>query len=333
MSHPIIKDVAQASGTSIGTVSNVLNHPERVSTRTQEKVFLAIEKLGYIRNDAARQLRAGHSSTLGLALPTSTNPFFAEVTRGAETAADEMDLRLIFGSTGESGEREERYLDLFEQIRVRGVLFSSLFFDVERLRSIRQRGTPVVLVDHDDPAGILPAVTVDDDAGGYLAANHLMARGCQQLLFVGATTGGQQVALRFQGASRAAAEKPGARLVRTDVDEMTVSAGRQIGQRILDGTVGRGIEGIFAGNDLIALGMMQTFVMTLNQPLPDGVRLVGYDDIDFAQASILPLTSVRQPAFELGHASVNLLRQYLDRNSRPVTKLKFQLELVVRQTT
>lgn len=333
MSHPIIKDVAQASGTSIGTVSNVLNHPERVSTRTQEKVFRAIEKLGYIRNDAARQLRAGHSSTLGLALPASTNPFFAEVARGAETAADEMDLRLIIGTTGESGEREARYLDLFEQIRVRGVLFSSLFFDAQRLSSIRQRGTPVVLVDHEDPAGILPAVTVDDDAGGYLAASHLIARGCRKLLFVGAATGGQQVTLRYQGASRAAAENPGVHLARADVEVMTVNAGRKIGQHILDGTVGQGADGIFAGNDLIALGMMQTFVMELKQPLPDGVRLVGYDDIDFCQSSILPLTSVRQPAFELGQASVNLLGEYLERSSRPVKTLKFQPELVVRQTT
>ena len=235
MSHPIIKDVAAASGTSIGTVSNVLNHPERVSPPTQEKVFQAIERLGYIRNDAARQLRAGHSSTLGLALPASTNPFFAEVARGAETAADALDLRLIIGTTGESGEREARYLELFEQVRVRGVLLSSLAFQPQRLNSIRQRGTPVVLVDQEDTAGVIPAVTVDDDAGGYLATRHLIDRGSKHILFVGSRSGGQQVTLRFQGASRAVEEHPGVRSSRADVTEMTVDAGRDFGQQVLGG--------------------------------------------------------------------------------------------------
>ena len=79
--------------------------------------------------------------------------------------------------------------------------------------------------------------------------------------------------------------------------------------------------------------MMQTFILVLKQPLPDGVRLVGYDDIDFAQSSILPLTSVRPPAFEIGRASVNLLAEYLDDPSQLVKTLKFQPELVVRQTS
>ena len=123
------------------------------------------------------------------------------------------------------------------------------------------------------------------------------------------------------------------RLSRADVAEMTVDAGRDFGHEMLGEKAGMGVDGIFAGNDLIALGMMQTFILVLKQPLPDGVRLVGYDDIDFAQSSILPLTSVRQPAFELGRASVNLLAEYLDDPSQPVKTLKFQPELVVRQTS
>ncbi len=330
---PSIKDVARVSGTSIGTVSNVLNHPERVSPATQDRVNQAIARLGYVRNDAARQLRAGRSSTLGLALPASANPFFAEVARGAETAADELDLRLIVGTTGETGERESRYLELFEQFRVRGVLLAPVSFDPSRLEPLRRRGTPVVLVDQEDPTGHFPAVTVDDHAGGYLAATHLIERGCTRILFVGAKSWTQQVTLRFEGATKAVGEHPGVSLSRVDVDEMTVAAGRDIATRVVEGAVGEAVDGIFAGNDLIALGIIQTFVMSRHLSIPDQVRLVGYDDIDFAQSAIVPLSSIRQPAFELGRASVEMLVRYIDNPALPAETVRFQPELVIRSSS
>ena len=101
-----VKDVAVAAGVSVGTVSNVLNRPERVSAETASRVQQAIRDLGFVRNDAARQLRAGHSRSIGMVVPDIGNPFFADVARGAEARAAEAGLAVLFGSSDERADRD-----------------------------------------------------------------------------------------------------------------------------------------------------------------------------------------------------------------------------------
>ena len=171
MSTPSVHDVAKSAGVSVGTVSNVLNHPHKVSPTTVERVQKAIEKLGFVRNDAARQLRVGHSQTIGLVVLDVRNPFFTDIARGAEDKAAEGGLTVTLGNSDESTEREAKYLDLFEQQRVFGVLISP-FGDISaRLDSMRKRGIPAVLVDRESPNSTFSSVSVDDIVGGKLAAS------------------------------------------------------------------------------------------------------------------------------------------------------------------
>ena len=109
-----VRDVAHLAGVSVGTVSNVMNHPEKVSESAVERVHDAITKLGFIRNDAARQLRAGRSKTIGLVVLDVRNPFFTDIARGAEDQAAQAGLALTLGNSDESVDRETAYLDLFE---------------------------------------------------------------------------------------------------------------------------------------------------------------------------------------------------------------------------
>jgi len=333
MVDPNIKDVARASQASIGTVSNVLNHPERVAQATQDRVFEAIRTLGYVRNDVARQLRAGKSTTLGLALPATSNPFFAAVAHGAEEVAAERDLRVVLGSTGDTGGQESRYLDLFEQLRVRGVMLSPVSYEPSRLDGLRRRNIPVVLIDHVDPAMEFPAVTVDNRAGGYLAVNHLIERGARRIVFIGATGWTQQIVQRFAGAQEAAGHHPDVVLARIDLGEMTVSAGRALGHEMLANWETDSVDGIFAGNDLIALGILQAFVMSKTLRVPHDVRLVGFDDIDFAQSAIVSLSSIRQPAEEIGRAAVATLLTKFEHPETPAKVVKFEPELIVRDSS
>jgi len=142
-----VRDVAVAAGVSVGTVSNVLNRPDRVAGATVERVNAAIADLGFVRNDAARQLRAGRSRSIGLVVLDVSNPFFTDVARGAEQRAAEEGLSVLLGNSDESSSRERGYLDLFEEQRVHGVLISPIADDLPRLRRLRERGIPVVLVD------------------------------------------------------------------------------------------------------------------------------------------------------------------------------------------
>ncbi|MGZ4661753.1 MAG: LacI family DNA-binding transcriptional regulator, partial [Arthrobacter sp.] len=119
-----IKDVATHAGVAVGTVSNVLNYPDRVSDRTKERVLSAIDELGFVRNDAARQLRVGHSRTIGLIVLDVGNPFFTSVVRAAEDAAALQGSAVLLGDSGHNAGREANYIDLFQEQRVQGLLIS-----------------------------------------------------------------------------------------------------------------------------------------------------------------------------------------------------------------
>src|SRR5690606_13647739 len=129
------------------------------------------------RNDAARQLRAGSSRAIGMVLLDIGNPFFSDLARGAEEKAAETGHSIILGNSDEKAERESGYLDLFEEQRMHGVLISPIGDIEPRLERLRQRGTPAVLVDRGSGSGTFSSVSVDDVAGGSLAAEHLIGLG------------------------------------------------------------------------------------------------------------------------------------------------------------
>ena len=109
-----VRDVAAAASVSVGTVSNVLNRPDKVAPATVERVHAAIAELGFVRNDAARQLRAGRSRSIALVVLDVRNPFFTDVARGAEDRAAEDGMTILLGNSDENTDREGSYVDLFE---------------------------------------------------------------------------------------------------------------------------------------------------------------------------------------------------------------------------
>ncbi|MGW5162869.1 LacI family DNA-binding transcriptional regulator, partial [Nonomuraea wenchangensis] len=194
-----IKEVAQLARVSVGTVSNVLNRPEIVSPATRERVFDAIKKLGFVRNEVARHLRVGRSRTVGLVVLDVANPFFVDVAQGAESVAEDHDTMVVLcNSAGDPG-RERRHLDQLEQQRVMGILITPVEAENPWLEELAARGTPVVLVD--SPAtGLQCSVAVDDRLGGQIAGAHLVERGHRRVLFAGGPMSVKQVADRHAGA-------------------------------------------------------------------------------------------------------------------------------------
>ena len=328
-----IKDVANQAGVAVGTVSNVLNYPDRVSQRTKERVLHAIEELGFVRNDAARQLRAGHSRTIGLIVLDVGNPFFTAVVRAAEDAAALQGSAVLLGDSGHDASRESNYIDLFQEQRVQGLLISPVGDVTGRIDQLRERGVPTVLVDRLADENRYSSVSVDDDAGGYLAARHLLDVGRRRLAFVGGPTSIRQIADRLQGAERAVKEEPDATLEVLDSDGQTVLAGRSVGDMLVERGRGELPDGIFCANDLLALGVMQSLAMTHRLRIPADIALIGYDDIDFAVSAVVPLSSIRQPTEALGRTAIELLAEELESDNPKHRAVIFTPELVVRQST
>lgn len=328
-----IKDVARYAGVSVGTVSNVLNRPALVSAETVVRVRRAIDELGFVRNDAARQLRVGHSTTIGLVVLDIGNPFFAEIARGAEDAADSAGHSVILGNSDENANRESAYLDLFEEQRVRGVLISPIGDVTDRLSRLRRHGTRAVLVDRSGEGTGVSSVSVDDVAGGYLAVKHLLELGRRRIAYLGAQFEIRQVTDRLDGARRAVAEVPGASLEVVTASGLSVVDGRDAGEQLVQRPPRQRPDAMFTANDVLAVGVLQAFVMTGRVRVPDDIALVGYDDIDFASATVVPLTSVRQPSRLLGETALQIMLEELGDPTLAPRNVVFTPELIVRSST
>ncbi len=333
MRQASITDVAKKAGVSIGTVSNVLNHPTRVRPATVKKVQKAILELGFVRNDAARQLKAGNSTTVGLILPDASNPFFAEVSKGAEDSANEHDYSVIIGNSSENNDRESRYIQLFHEQRVGGVLISPVRGVAERVAELRQMGISSVVVDREADPTLCCSVSMDDVAGGRLAGRHLIDIGCKHIAFVGGGPEIQQTVDRLEGLRRELGEHPEVTLSVYETEEMNVLAGRSIGEKLGELETKERPDGVFAANDLIGVGVMQGLLFENNVKIPQEIAIIGYDDIDFARSTIVPMSSVRQPAHLLGSSAVELLLSELTDDEHVHRQITFQPELVVRASS
>ncbi len=327
-------DVARRAHVSLGTVSNVLNRPERVSKATRERVLAAIEELGFVRNEAARQLRAGRGRSIGLVVLDTSNPFFTDLAAGVESTAADAGLSVMLCNSGNNPEREEHYLSLLEEQRAFGILITPVAGKSSQIDNIRQRGTSVVFADRGSGRRQC-SVGVDDVVGGGLAVNHLLAGGHELIAFVGGPTSISQVRDRLAGARTAMtkAQKPGTLLTVIATVELTFAAGRRAGQQIAALPPRTRPTAAFCANDLVALGLLQE-LHRLKVAVPQEISVVGYDDIDFAAASIVPLTSVRQPRSEIGRAAATLLIDEVQNpDSHIHRQLVFKPELTVREST
>lgn len=330
-----IKDVAAHAGVSVGTVSNVLNRPHLVSGATRQRVEDAIADLGFIRNESARHLRAGRSRTLAYLMLDAANPFFTDVAQGIEDVASPQELMLFLCTSNQDPRREAAYLDSLLQQRVLGVLVTPVGDDGTRLEGLVRAGIPVILLDRAAPAGFDGcSVSVDDREGADLAVTHLLELGHERIGFTGGPAGLVQVADRRAGARRAMARtgRVGTDLIELITSDLTVDEGRRAGERLLGLPAGRRPTAVFCANDLLALGFLQEMTRQ-GASVPGDVAIVGYDDIEFAAAAAVPLTSVRQPRRQLGRTAAELLREEVDDPSHQHRHVVFTPELAVRDST
>lgn len=329
-----VVDVAARAGVSVGTVSNVLNRPERVSPTTRDRVLRAIDELGFVRNEAARQLRAGRSRTIGLVVLDVSNPFFTDLAAGAEIVAVASGLSVVLCNSAEDSAREEHYLSMLKEQRAFGILITPVGNQTGPIDEIRRRGIPVVLVDRGARKNQC-SVSVDDKVGGELAVAHLVRQGHQRIGFIGGPASITQVGERLAGA-RAAIELAGLprdALTLIETPRLDVASGRATGEQLAAMPASRRPTAVFCANDLLALGLLQDTVRR-HRSVPGDLAIVGYDDIEFAAAAAVPLTSVQQPRAQLGKAAMELLmEEATDGASHRHRQIVFEPELVVREST
>jgi LacI family transcriptional regulator len=328
-----MREVATRANVSIATVSNVLNKPDLVAAGTRERVLAAIAELGFVRNESARQLRSGTARAIGLVVLDVANPFFTDVARGVEEAAYAAGHAVILCNTDESAEREARHLELLAEQRVHGALITPAGTGLDGIRRLQKRAVSVVLLDHPGAETDMCSVAVDDRTGGELAVTHLLAEGYQEIVMVNGPARIHQAKQRQRGALDAV-RKAGydAELLSViEVPALNVASGSRAGEQLLARR--HRPPAIFCANDLLALGVLQTMVRA-GVRVPHDVAIVGYDDIDFAAAAAVPLTSVRQPRHLIGKTAAELvMAETLAPQDHQHQHVLFTPELVVRESS
>jgi len=241
---------------------------------------------------------------------------------------------VILCNSDEQEGKEQRYLELLEEHRVQGVLITPVG-TTATLERLRRRGTPVVLVDSTALSHGQCSVAVDDVLGGDLAVTHLVENGHERIAYISGPPAIRQVADRLEGARRALERAGRLRdsLLVIEASALNVAAGKWAGAKIIEMPEETRPTAVFCANDLIALGVLQE--MTHNGVrVPEDISIVGYDDIEFAAAAAVPLTSVRQPRLELGRTAARLLLEESDgTQGHQHRQVIFEPELVSRRST
>lgn len=326
-----VKDVAALAGVSSSTVSNYLNHPHVLGAASRERVRAAIEELGFVPNESARQLRAGSSKTLALILLDAWLPYFHELSRGVEDVAREGGWSLFFSNSNRDETLERRNIDMFEAHRVQGIVIYPLGDVLPRLEELADRGIRSVVVGPIEASRQVASVLFDDRGGGRLAGEHLLSLGRRRILFLGSEAVSQsndRLAGLHEAASRTDATISG-----IDVAHLATEDGLRAGEQIIAMPVDERPDAVFAANDLVALGVL-TQLLRHGIRVPEDVALIGFDDVAQAHQGVVPLTSVRQPGYEIGRAAgAALLQQLADPSSPPPATTPFPAELIVREST
>lgn len=323
-------EVAARAGVSVGTVSNTLNHPERVSPSTRDRVHAVIRELGFVPNQHARVLMGAPSNVIGLLVVDVLSPFFMAIAHSVERAARGAGHVVMLCNSENDHEKEFSLLQMLEAQRVRGALLSPAGGGEPTIEGLHD--FPVVYLDYQAGPNSC-SVAVDHIAGGRLAAQHLLSMGHQRLAFVGGRPGMHQFQLRAQGMREAISDaglNPTKALIEVHEEGIGLESGMRAAQRLLaDGLP----SGICCGNDMIAFGVFRE-LRRHGIRIPEDVALVGYDDVEFAESWIVPLTSIRQPAGEMGRRAAELLFEHAaDNPDHQHQQIVLQPELIARETS
>ncbi|MGP4005048.1 LacI family DNA-binding transcriptional regulator [Streptomyces sp. 4N124] len=323
-----IKDVAAAAGVSATTVSHVLSGNRPVNEETATRVRSVVNRLGYVPASLARSLQAGSTSVIGLLIPDISNTFFAELAKGAEDAAHDLGYGLILCNTEFDADREDRYLGMIRSRFIDGMVYASGSPPSRRRLEALMGKFPIALAD-EEVEGLEGALiaTADHEAGGRLVGEHLRALGHRRALMLTGPGALRSSVARANGFVQAFRGE-----VVERVGDFKEASGYVLVDKLLqDG--GLDCTAVFAANDLMAFGAL-TALRDAGLSVPEDVSVVGFDDIRAASLAHPSLTTVHQPAYDVGRTATAQLLQYVSRDEiPPASRHTLPVELKVRGST
>jgi len=324
MSRPTMRDVAAAAGVSLMTVSRVVNGEPGVLPETAARVERAIRRLGYQRNDNARQLRRKGqlSQTLGLVVDDLANPFFGTLASAVEDAARQRQYTVLIGSSNGDLVRERELIGAFCSRRVDGLILVPAAGSHRFLRDQLAAGTQVVCVDRRADALDVDTVVVDNRQGAFGAVTHLLAQGHRRIAYIGDREDIWTVQERYVGYCDALAQygvAPQPALIRHGLKSRRDAAAAAAALADLADPP----TALFASNDVMTVG-------AIDGAHGGPVTIVGFDDFSLADKLSPPVTVVAQDSAAIGATAAQLLFGRIGGDTSPSREVVLRSRLVVR---
>lgn len=322
-----LKDVAQRAGVTVTTISRMLNNRVNVSAKTRAKIEKAMQELDYQPNELAQSLIKGRTNFIGLVVPSARNFFFSMVIDGIERYVSENGYKLLLCISDLDACKEKEYFDMLKANKVAGVILASHTQDLEK-SSLPQ---PLLTIDR-IISETIPSVCVDNYAGGRMAAEHLLERGCHRLVYISGSkdmdmdankrwTGFRDVCLERGVGEPHVIDAQEELFIRMEYRELI----RKLFRRYPE------TDGIFASNDIIAVQVLQ-YCAEADIPVPERLKVVGYDDVELASLCIPQLTTIHQPVDAICRCAVQNILAAARGETIP-NRVTFPVTLVVRQSS
>jgi len=326
---PSLRDVAKQANVSLGTVSNVLNRPTQVSEHTRKKVREAIDMLGFIPNSNTAESNR-NSKIVGLILPLAQNPFYDELAQGIEDSLSKSGYRVLIGYSREDEAIELQLLTSMSEANFRGIIVTPVGPKNQVFEKFIDRNVRVSYLSQTDEEPDQCSVSIDQVRGGYIGIEYLVKLGHKKVLWVSGPDHHHQSNQRFVGITQAAQQ------FGIEVDVITApSLDFLSGEQMAPIIIARGPlpDAIFAGNDALALGIMNYFHKA-EIPVPGQISVLGYDNVTYAESALVPLTTVSQTPYQLGWSmGVQMLAEFEASADHVHQHVVFQPQIVERAST
>jgi LacI family transcriptional regulator len=293
--NPSVRDVAKQARVSVGTVSNVLNRPSQVSAEKRERVRNAIDMLGFVPN-AQLKTSTRDTKVIGLILPINDNPFYSELSQGVEDAVAKSGLSVLIGYSREDSLIEFRIISSMIDAGFKGIIVTPVGPRNIVFEKFIENNVRVGYISQTDDEPEQCSVSIDQVRGGYIGLEYLYKLGHRKVLWISGPEHHHQSNQRFVGITQAATDL-GVELSVMSSPSLDFISGEQIAPDIL--ALPQLPSAIFAGNDALALGVMN-FLLKEGVKVPDDVSILGFDNVAYAESAIVPLSTVSQTPYQLG---------------------------------
>ena len=334
--RPTIKDVAQEAGVSTGLVSMALSDHPDVAVATKERVRRVAQGLDYVPNSVGQALRARRLGAIAVVIPHSSHhvfshPYFVEVLEGVTAVASAHDLAVVLSTGREEEDGEAAYVRLLRTRRADGVIVAAAAIGDLNISRLAASGYPLVVLGRDPHNTGIASVVIDDRGGAEAVVAHLLdVHGLRRIAHIAGPLGHRSAVDKLAG-YRAALERHGLPYDPGLVAEEDYSeaGGASACERLL--AAGLEFDGLFAANDQMAYGALQT-LRRHGIDVPNDVAVAGFDDIELARVIQTPLTTVHQPMAEIGRRATERLISLLDGQTVEPIQLELPTTLVIRES-